>query len=171
MKQDAENYVKRCDRYQRYAPIPHVTSKALNPVTSHWLVTQYGMDIVEPLPITIAQKKFLLVVINYFNKWVETKVYVSIKEKDVSKFIWKNIVCWYGVSQAIVIENEPQFNSIVFQTFCSELNIKNIYSTPRYPQSNEQAVATNKTLLNALKKMLQGAKGKWVDELPGVLWV
>ena len=29
---------------------------------------------------------------------------------------------------------------------------------------------TNKTLLSAPKKMLEGAKGKWVDELPRVLW-
>ncbi|KAL6321232.1 hypothetical protein AAG906_016266 [Vitis piasezkii] len=30
--------------------------------------------------------------------------------------------------------------------------------------------ATNKTLINALKKRLEQAKGKWVEELPGVLW-
>ena len=29
---------------------------------------------------------------------------------------------------------------------------------------------TNKTLLSALKKRLEGAKEKWVDELPKVLW-
>ncbi|RVW82803.1 hypothetical protein CK203_051160 [Vitis vinifera] len=44
------------------------------------------------------------------------------------------------------------------------------YSTPRYPQSNGQAEATNKTLITALKKRLEQAKGKWVEELPGVLW-
>ena len=29
---------------------------------------------------------------------------------------------------------------------------------------------SNKTLLTALKKRLDSAKGKWVEELPGVLW-
>ena len=52
----------------------------------------------------------------------------------------------------------------------SELNIWNSYSTPRYPQSNGQAEATNKTLITALKKKLEQAKGKWVEELPDVLW-
>ena len=40
----------------------------------------------------------------------------------------------------------------------------------RYTQSNGQTEATNKTLLTTLKKRLEEAKGKWVDELPRVLW-
>ncbi|RVX00928.1 hypothetical protein CK203_026361 [Vitis vinifera] len=39
------------------------------------------------------------------------------------------------------------------------------------PISNGQIEATNKTLLTTLKKMLEKAKGKWVDKLPRVLWV
>lgn len=41
---------------------------------------------------------------------------------------------------------------------------------PGYPQSNGQAEATNKTLLSALKKRLEKAKGRRVEELPSVLW-
>ena len=61
-------------------------------------------------------------------------------------------------------------DSRVYQDFCQELKIKNLYSTPWYPQSNGQAEASNKTLLTALKKRLDFAKGKWVEELLGVLW-
>ena len=65
------------------------------------------MDTVGPLPITIMQKKFLLATIDYFSKWVEAKAYVSIKDKDVSKFIWKNIICRFGIPQAIIADNGP----------------------------------------------------------------
>ena len=47
------------------------------------------------------------------------------------------------------------------------MKIRNLYSTP---QSNGQAEASNKTLLTSLKKRLHSAKGKWVEELPEVLW-
>ena len=67
-------------------------------------------------------------------------------------------------------DNGLQFDSRVYRDFCQELKIKNLYSTPRHPQSNDQAEAPKKTLLTALKKRLDFAKGKWVDELPGVLW-
>ncbi|XP_057789181.1 uncharacterized protein LOC131006011 [Salvia miltiorrhiza] len=49
-------------------------------------------------------------------------------------------------------------------------NIKLSFSTPRYPQANGQAESSNKTIMNTLKKRLEKAKGKWADELPGVLW-
>ena len=107
---------------------------------------------------------------DYFSKWIEVKAYASIKDRDVTRFIWKNIVCRFGIPKSIVSDNGPQFDSRVYRDFCQELKIRNLYSTPRYPQSNGQAEASNKTLLNALKKRLDSAKGKWVEELPGVLW-
>ena len=80
-------------------------------------------------------------------------------------------MCQFGIPHVIIIDNEPQFDSNVFQTFCSELSIWNFYSMPRHPQINKQVEATYKTLLNSLKKQLERAKGKWVDKLPGMLWL
>ncbi|RVW60099.1 Gypsy retrotransposon integrase-like protein 1 [Vitis vinifera] len=170
MKKDAAAYVKKCDKCQRYATIPHMPLETLKPISGPWPFAQWGMDIVGPLPTAPAQKKFMLVATDYFNKWVEAETYASIKDKDVTKFVWKNIICRFGIPQTIIADNGPQFDSITFWNFCSELNIRNSYSTPRYPQCNGQAEATNKTLITALKKRLEQAKGKWVEELPGVLW-
>ena len=128
------------------------------------------MDILGPLQVAAAQKKFLLVATDYFSKWVEAEAYGNIKDKDVTKFVWKNIICRFGIPQAIIADNGPRFDSITFRNFCLELKIHNLYSTPRYPQSNGQAEVINKTLVTTLKKRLEQAKGKWVEELPGVLW-
>ena len=54
--------------------------------------------------------------------------------------------------------------------YYGELRITNRYSTPTYPQGNGQAKAVNKVIVSGLKKMLDDAKGKWVEELPHVLW-
>ena len=50
------------------------------------------------------------------------------------------------------------------------MGMKNRYSTPAYPQGNEQAETVNKVIVSGLKKRLDDAKGKWVEELPYVLW-
>ena len=39
-----------------------------------------------------------------------------------------------------------------------------------HPQINGLVEATNKTIRKLLKKKLQQKKGKWVEELPNVLW-
>ena len=155
---------------QRHAPVLHVSSETLNPITNPWSFAQWGIDIVRLLPVAVAQKKFLLVAMNYFSKLVEVEAYASIKDKDVTKFVWKNIIFRFGIPQAIIADNGSQFDNIFFQNFCSELKIQNLYSTPCYPQSNGQTEATNKTLLTTLKKRLELAKWKWVGELPKVLW-
>ena len=54
MKQDAEIYVRKCDRCQKHAPIPHMPVETLNAVTSPWTFAQWGMDSVGPLPTTAA---------------------------------------------------------------------------------------------------------------------
>ena len=58
----------------------------------------------------------------------------------------------------------------MFRRYCGELGIKNSYSNPTYPQGNGQAEAINKVIVNGLKKRLDVAKGRWVEELPHVLW-
>lgn len=39
-------------------------------------------------------------------------------------------------------------------------------ATPRYPQTNEQAESSNKSIIKVIKRCLKAAKGKWADELP-----
>ena len=50
------------------------------------------------------------------------------------------------------------------------MGITNKYSTAAYPQGNGQAEAINKVIVNGIKKKLDDTKGKWVEELPHVLW-
>ena len=139
-------------------------------ISSPWPFAQWGIDIVGSLPLAPAQKKLSLVAIDYFSKWIEVDAFATIKDRDVTRFIWKNIVCRFGIPRSIVSDNGPQFDNQVYRDFYQELKIRNLYSTPRYPQSNGKAEASNKTLLTALKKRLDSAKWKWGEELPEVLW-
>ena len=70
----------------------------------------------------------------------------------------------------LISDNGLQFDSKMFRRYCGELGITNRYSTPAYPQGNGQKEAVNKVIVNGLKKRLDDAKGKWVEELPHVLW-
>ena len=70
----------------------------------------------------------------------------------------------------LISDNGLQFDSKMFRKYCGELGITNRYSNPAYPQGNGQAEAVKKVIVSGLKKRLDDAKGKWVEELPHVLW-
>ena len=118
----------------------------------------------------MSNRRFVLVAMDYFTKWAEAKTLANIRDVDVKKFMWKNIVTRFEVANSLISHNELQFDSRAFREFCCDLSIKNMYSTLAYPQSSGQAEAVNKTILNGLKKRLDGAKGRWAEELPNVLW-
>ena len=68
------------------------------------------------------------------------------------------------------MNNGKQFDNESFRDFCSQLGIKNHYSSPTHRQANGQVEVTNRFLLKIIKTRLEGAKGIWLDELPSVLW-
>lgn len=108
--------------------------------------------------------------IDYFTKWVEAEALTIITKAKVQSFVWKNIVCRFGIPKTIILDNGRQFDNQVFRSFCSGLGIKNHFSSPGHPQANRQTKVTNRTLLKAIKVRLEGAKGAWPEELPSVLW-
>jgi transposase InsO family protein len=116
------------------------------------------MDLVGPLPRATGNRRWLIIATDYFTKWVEAEPLASIRDKDSIKFVWKNIITRFGIPKTIISDNGTQFNSKPFMRYCSELSIRNIYSLPTYPQSNGQAEASNKTVLDGIKKRLEDAR-------------
>ena len=132
----AQEYVRKCDQCQRFAPNIHQPGGVLNPFSSPWPFAQWGLDIVGPFPKAVGNKKYLLVCTYYFTKWVETEPLANIRDVDVKRFIWKNIVTRFRVPYALISDNGIQFDSKAFRKYCSDLGIKNRYSTLAYPQGN-----------------------------------
>ena len=100
-----------------------------------------------------------MVTVDYFTKWAEAEALANIRDVDVKKFIWKNIITRFGVPDSLISDNRLQFDSRAFREFCNNLSIRNRYSTPAYLQGNGQAKAVNKVIVNSLKRRLEGAKG------------
>ena len=106
---------------------------------------------------------------DYFTKWAEAEPLATITEQKIRNFVWRAIICRFGIPRALVSDNGKQFDNAKFRDFCAELGIKNYYSSPVHPQSNGQAEVTIRTLKDALKTKLEDLKGNWVEYLPEVL--
>ena len=125
--------MKKCDQCQRFAPNICQPGGVLNPLSSPWPFAQWGLDIFGPFPKATSNKRYLLVGIDYFTKWVEAKPLANIRDVDAKKFVWKNIVTWFGVPHTLISDNGLQFDSKTFLRYCCDLGITNRFSTPCLP--------------------------------------
>ncbi|KAL0451409.1 UNVERIFIED_CONTAM: hypothetical protein Slati_1119000 [Sesamum latifolium] len=132
IKQDVHYLVNKCEKFRRHATLIHQPAKPLN-VMSPCPFSQWGMNTVGPFPLAPGYRKFLLVAINYFMKWVEVEPLARITEEDVM-FIWKNIKCRFGLHREIISDNGRQFQGQRIQEWCTRLHIKQRLSRHLIPR-------------------------------------
>jgi len=133
MQKDAQAYVKTCDKCQRFGNLIRQPIEELTPMMAPWPFAQRALDIMGPFPIAIRQLKFLVVDTDYFTKWVEAETLTTITKKNVRNFVWRNIICRYGIPRVLILDNGKQFNNDLFRDICSQLGTKNHYSFPCLP--------------------------------------
>ena len=105
MQMDAVELVKKCDRCQRYGNVQRLPAERLTTISTPWPFTQWGINIVGPLPQGKGQLKFLLVAIDCFTKWVKAEALATIPESRIQSFVWKNIICRFGIPLTIISDN------------------------------------------------------------------
>ncbi|GFZ19296.1 hypothetical protein Acr_28g0000010, partial [Actinidia rufa] len=159
IKRDAAAYIKKCDKCQRFAPVSRLPHTEMVPMSSPWPFAQWGIDILGPLPQAPLQRKFLIVAIDYFTKWIEAQPLAKITEKNTRDFVWKHLICRFGVPKVIISDNAKQFDNDRFRLFCSNLAISHHFSSPGHPQANGQVEVTNRTVLRKLKASHTGGIG------------
>ncbi|XP_014500153.1 uncharacterized protein LOC106761149 [Vigna radiata var. radiata] len=169
MENDAMQFTRRCIQCQAHVNNHHASPHILHTIVSPWPFAQWGMDIVGPFPPGTSQRKFLLVAVDYFTKWVEAEALATITASQVQKFFWK-LICRFDLLRTVVTDNGRQFIDQKLEEFFEGLGIKHATSSVEHPQTNGQAEAVNKAIVAELKRRLGDKKGAWVDEFPEVLW-
>jgi len=89
----------------------------------------------------------------------------------LQKFFWQNIVCRFGVPKEVTVDNGKQFDCATFRDFTTQLGTKLCFASVYHPQSNGAVERANDIIFAGIKKNItELPKGKWIDELPRVIW-
>ncbi|CAO2141753.1 unnamed protein product [Urochloa humidicola] len=129
------------------------------------------MDIIGPLPTAPGSFRYAIVAVEYFSKWLEAELLTAITSANIVKFLWKNIVCHFGVPRELTIDNGRQFDCDRFVSYCNDMGTKVCFASVYHPQSNGACERANGSILTALDKCIfDQSKGMWAEELPGILW-
>jgi len=83
----------------------------------------------------------------------------QITAHKVQHFVWKNIVCRFGVLRRLVSDNGTRFASQQLGKLCTEVSIKQVFASVEHPQTNGQVESANRILLRGLKRRHEKAKG------------
>ncbi|CAF4311584.1 unnamed protein product [Rotaria magnacalcarata] len=89
-----------------------------------------------PFPVTQRQKQYLLVVVDYFTRWVELFPLRTTTSSDIAHILVDEIICRWGCPTYILSDNGPQFVSELFTNICSSLGIRNKTTSNYHPQTN-----------------------------------
>ncbi|XP_042413219.1 uncharacterized protein LOC122002198 [Zingiber officinale] len=109
LQRDAHKLVNTCLSCQKHQNLTHRPTTLLRTSIVSCPFDQWGMDIVVSFPMAPGQRRFLLVAMDCFSKWVEAEVLARITEDVVIQFLWKNILCRFGIPHKLVSDNGRQF--------------------------------------------------------------
>lgn len=70
----------------------------------------------------------------------------------------------------LVSYNVPQFAGKDLKWFLEEFHIEHHFVFVRYAHTNGQVEATNKVVMDELKKKVDALEGNWANDLENVLW-
>jgi hypothetical protein len=168
---DATDLVQKCENCQKCARDQKQPLSLTQLIQPTWPLQRWGLDLLGPLPPTQGNLKYVMVVVEYFSKWIEAKPLATITLVTVQKFFWQNIVCRFGVPKAITVDNGTQFDAEAFKEFCDQIGTKIHFASVRLPESNGLVERANGIIMTGMMKLIfNQPRGKWPEEFIKVVW-
>nr|KYP75499.1 Pro-Pol polyprotein [Cajanus cajan] len=163
MFKDCIEFARSCEECQKHGPIQKVPASELHSIIKPWPFRGWAIDIIGQIhPPSSKNHKYILVVIDYFTKWVEAIPLKEVEQKDIIDFVEDHIITRFGIPQTITTDQGTVFTGQKFAQYAQSRGIKLITSTPYYAQENGQVEAANKVVIGLIKK--------WHETLVQILW-
>ncbi|GKV23293.1 hypothetical protein SLEP1_g33040 [Rubroshorea leprosula] len=124
IREDAQNYVKKCPTCQFNADDIYMPSERLSSLISPWPFAQWGVDLLDPFTKGKGGCTHLIVVVDYFTKWIEAKPLSTTTEKKIEEFLFNSILWRFGIPMLIIADNGPQFRAAALRSFCGDHSIE-----------------------------------------------
>lgn len=166
IKIKVEEFIRNCIQCILYsAPVRSNEKNLYNipkqPIPFHTLhLDHYG-----PLPAINSRRKYILVAVDAFTKYVKLYPVLSTSTKEVIASLNKYFE-YYGRPSRIISDRATCFTSLEFRNFLLVNNIDHIKTAVSSPQANGQVERVNRTLTGMLGKLSEPLQhSDWVKML------
>ncbi|CAC5401788.1 unnamed protein product [Mytilus coruscus] len=128
-----------------------------------------GMDLLGPLPQSRQGNKFILIVSDYFTRWIEAYPIPDIQAHTICRVFIAEFISRYGIPRQIHTDRGAQFTSQWFKEICDAFRIDKTFTTALHPQSDGLVERFNRTVEDMLSKVVSRDQKNWDEVLPMVM--
>ena len=158
MKEDVRAFIRKCSACARRKTTGKKRRAPLQQRLSGSPMERIALDILGPLPESEKGNKYILVISDYYTKFVEAYPMPNETADTISRILVEEFICRYGIPREIHSDQGRQFESRLLQGICKILGIKKTRTTPFNPKSDGMVERFNRTLLSMLVTMIQPDK-------------
>lgn len=122
-------------------------------------------DVLGPLPKTPRGNKYILLVTDYFSKWMEIFAVPDQTASTCANIILNEVISRFGCPLDLHSDQGRNYESKIFADLCRLLEIKKTRTSGGNPRCNGMAERFNRTLLKMIKAYLKGQQREWDQNL------
>ncbi len=135
-KKDVALWCEKCDVCAQKKSGPPRRKAPLSQEPIGAPMERVAMDIIGPLPMTESGNQYILLVGDYFTKWMEEFALPNHTAQTVAETFVEQIVCRFGAPRELHTDQGADFESNFMHAVCSLLGIRKTRTTPYRPQSD-----------------------------------
>ena len=169
MRDDITYWCQTCTRYAAKSRSQKAPRAGLGTVRVGGPMERIAADIMGPLQETDRGNQYILVVQDYFTKWVEAYPLVNQQAETVAEAIVSEWATRFGAPYELHSDQGSNFESAVFQEMCKLLGVDKTRTTPMHPQSDGQVERFNATLQKLLSITSDWCHWDWDLMIPTAL--
>ena len=169
MNKDVARWVQECTPCQTAKPRPGPKKQPLGQLPSGVPFERIAIDILEPGVVTSRNHRYIMVVADYFTKWVEAYALENHTAYTVADTLVTQFITRYGVPAQIHTDQGREFESALFRELAQLLHIEKTRTTPYSPQSDGLVERANRTILSLLRTFVNEQQDDWDDWLPYIM--
>merc|ERR1711893_323270 len=166
MVAEAKRWVRKCRECQQRKAPAHAKRAKLVTYQSGGPWERVAMDVLGPLPATPGGNKFILVVMDYYTKWVEMFAMKDQTAETVAAVLVDEVFSRMGCPYELHSDQGSNFKSKVMTEVYRLMGIKKTQTTPYHPRGDGMVERMNRTLEDMLAHCVSERQTDWSQHLP-----
>ncbi|KRZ47585.1 Retrovirus-related Pol polyprotein from transposon [Trichinella nativa] len=164
---DVNAWCDRCKACARRKTPPIVNRAPMESIVVGNPMEIVAVDILGPVPRSKNGNSYIMVVTNYFTRWVEAYALPNQQAETVARKLVQQFVCRFGTPIKLLSDQGTQFQGRLVTELCKLLGIEKIRTTAYHPQCDGMVERFNRTLAMMLRRAMEEAQDDdWETRIP-----